>query len=58
MSPGVSGLAEPDEMRGNVSITKSMIDYYHNYKHHFGRDDLMSLYKPNRQFIYVICNLT
>ncbi len=44
-----------DEMRGNVSITKSMIDYYHNYNHHFGRDDLMSLYKPNRQYIYVIC---
>ena len=45
MSPG--GGLEADEMRGKVSITKSMIDYYHNYKHHIGRDDLMNLYKPN-----------
>ena len=29
-----------------MSITKSMIDYYHNYKN-VAVDDLMSLYKHN-----------
>lgn len=35
------------EMRGNMSITKSMVDFYHNYKSGIGSDDLMSLYKHN-----------
>ncbi len=43
------------EMRGNMSITKSMVDFYHNYKSGIAQDDLMSLYKHNKQYIYVIC---
>lgn len=35
------------ELRGNMSITKSIVDYYHNYKHNIAPDDLMSLYKTN-----------
>jgi len=43
------------DMRGNMSITKSIVDYYHSYKHNIGEDDLMSLCRNNQQFIYVIC---
>jgi hypothetical protein len=39
-----------------MSITKSIVDYYHNYKT-AGVDDLMSLYKHNTQYIYVICKI-
>ncbi len=43
------------DMRGNMSITKSIVDYYHHYKSGSGVDDLMSLYKTNKEYIYVIC---
>lgn len=36
------------EMRGNMSVTKSIVDYYHNYKHNIGEDDLMSLCRNNQ----------
>ncbi len=35
-------------MRGTMSITKSMVDFYHNYKSGIAQDDLMSLYKHNK----------
>jgi hypothetical protein len=43
------------EMRGNRSITKSMVDYYHYNRQEHAGEDLMSLYKNNQSFIYVIC---
>lgn len=36
------------DMRGNMSITKSIVDYYHHYKSSGAVDDLMSLYKQNQ----------
>eukprot|EP00347_Sterkiella_histriomuscorum_P003080 403365667 len=42
------------DMRGNMSITKSLADYYQNYQHTIGNDELMSLCRSNQQFIYAI----
>lgn len=38
-----------------MSITKSIVDYYQNYQHKIGNDELMSLCRTNQQFIYAIC---
>lgn len=44
-----------EDMRANMSITKSIVDYYQNYKNNIGHEDLISLYRHSQEYIYAIC---